>query len=67
MIQIEKRGRVPKYRITCGNCGTVFTCEKVDLYPSYIDATKTVTDCPLCRMEVEIKPEDEIKEEKCTQ
>lgn len=61
MIQIEKRGRVPKYRITCGNCGTVFTCEKTDIYPSF-SVYKNVVECPLCNARIEVLPEDEIEE-----
>ena len=62
MIQIITKGKLQKYKTTCPECGTVFTYEKVDIEPSFV-CGKNVVECPLCRIMVEVRPKDKIKED----
>lgn len=62
MIQIVTKGKMQKYKTTCPECETVFTYDKVDIEPGYVFG-KNVVECPLCRTMVEVRPEDEIKED----
>ena len=60
MIQIIKRGSVPKYRVTCSRCGTVFSCESIDLETDIVREWGYI-DCPLCsdRLMVDLKKSEE--------
>ena len=58
MIHIKKMGKVRKYRVTCKRCGTVFTCEEMDVL---MGPEGVIVFCPLCDKIVKVRESDEIK------